>query len=194
MQPGALQPSSPPPHRIELSLRDVNQLFNTMDPSPFHEKDLDHDAEEFIESWALEYPLDEPIVLVIHLSEMPTDPECTIMVSRAVHHYFDYRAQLNRMEFRRLMQEGRKSLLIGLLFVSTCLGIAELLARLSEGTMIKVLRESLTIGGWVALWRPLEIYLYDWWPLRRRGKALTKLSEMPVEIVQRNQRRDLPSR
>jgi hypothetical protein len=109
------------------------------------------------------------------------------MVSRAVHHYFEYRAQLNRMEFRRLMQEGRKSLLIGLLFVSACLGIAELLARLSEGTMIKVLRESLTIGGWVALWRPLEIYLYDWWPLRRRGKVLTKLSQMPVEIVRKTQ-------
>jgi hypothetical protein len=168
-----------------LNLRDVNQLFNTMDPSPFHEKDLDHDAEEFIESWALEYPLDEPIVLVIHLTEMPPDPETKTMVTKAVHHYFDYRARLNRMEFRRLMQEGRKSLLIGLLFVFACLAIAELLAQLSDSTIIRVLRESLTIGGWVALWRPLEIYLYDWWPLRHRGKALTKLSEMPVEIVAR---------
>ena len=35
---------------IEVNLRDVNQLFNTMDPSPFHERDLDSDAEEFIES------------------------------------------------------------------------------------------------------------------------------------------------
>ena len=40
------------PHRIEIKLRNLNQLFNTMDPSPFLEKDLDADAEEFIVNWA----------------------------------------------------------------------------------------------------------------------------------------------
>jgi hypothetical protein len=39
---------------IEVSLRDLEQFFNTIDPSPFHEKDLDHDLEEFIVSWATE--------------------------------------------------------------------------------------------------------------------------------------------
>jgi len=27
-------------------------------------------------------------------------------------------------------------------------------------------RESLLVGGAVAPWRPLEIFLYDWWPIR----------------------------
>jgi len=35
----------------------------------------------------------------------------------------------------------------------------------------------------VAMWRPMEIYLYDWWPLRRRSKIFAKLSHMPVEVV-----------
>jgi hypothetical protein len=43
------------PHSIRLKLRDMNQLFNSMDPSPFIEKDLDDDAEEFIVSWAQEF-------------------------------------------------------------------------------------------------------------------------------------------
>jgi hypothetical protein len=42
------------PHRIEIFVDKIEQLFNSMDPSPFHEKDLDHDAEEFIVSWAQE--------------------------------------------------------------------------------------------------------------------------------------------
>ena len=46
-----------------------------------------------------------------------------------------------------------------------------------------LLRESLVIGGWVAMWRPLEIYLYDWWP-RRIGRIYEKLSRVPVEIVE----------
>ncbi len=170
------------PHRIELSLRDVGQLFNTMDPSPFHEKDLDHDAEEFIESWAFEFKVHEPVTLIVHLEEMPTGPSPQPMVEQAVHNYFINRARLNRLEFRRLMAEGRTCLVIGLLFLGACLAVSELVIGRSPGTLSGVLRESLTIGGWVAMWRPLEIYLYDWWPLRHRGKVLQKLSTMPVEV------------
>lgn len=36
---------------ISVKLRDINQLFNSMDPSPFIEKDLDDKAEEFIVGW-----------------------------------------------------------------------------------------------------------------------------------------------
>ena len=36
--------------RIQLRLRELAQLFNSMDPSPFLDRDLDADAEEFIVS------------------------------------------------------------------------------------------------------------------------------------------------
>ena len=41
------------------------------------------------------------------------------------------------------------------------------------------------IAGWVAMSRPLEIYLYEWWPLRRRGQIFEKLSRMRVEVRKR---------
>jgi hypothetical protein len=41
----------------------------------------------------------------------------------------------------------------------------------------------LTIAGWVAMWRPMEIYLYDWWPLRRKSRLYQKLSQMPVQMI-----------
>ena len=56
---------------IEVKLQEFEQLFNTIDPSPFHEKDLDHDLEEFIVSWATEYPLHEPLRLVVYLQNRP---------------------------------------------------------------------------------------------------------------------------
>jgi hypothetical protein len=52
-------------------------------------------------------------------------------------------------------------------------------------TWALVARESLTIAGWVAMWRPMQIYLYDWWPLLRRGWIYAKLSHMPVEVLQK---------
>ena len=170
------------PHRIELNLREAGQLFNTMDPAPFPEKDLDSDAEEFILSWVQEFPLDEPVVLVVHLNELPADQNPQTDIEQGVHHYFAYRARLNRMEFGQLLKDGRQSLIIGVLFLATCLMAGHAIGGDESGTFRSIARESLTIAGWVAMWRPMQIYLYDWWPLRRRGKLYLKLSRMKVEV------------
>lgn len=172
----------PHAHRIEVNLRDVSQLFNSMDPSPFHDKDLDHDAEEFIVSWAQEFPVDEPVALVVHLQQAPDGIDVKAMIEQAVHNYFAYRARMNRLEMGRLMKEGRHSLLVGLGFLATCLLTSELLALHADGAFLDILKEGLTIGGWVAMWKPLQTYLYEWWPVRRRGKVFAKLAHMHVEV------------
>jgi len=169
-------------HCIELNLRAADQLFNTMDPSPFHEKDLDGDAEEFILGWAREFPLAASVRLLVHLREWPKEGDVQSVVTAAVHHHFANRARLNHLEFRHLMRDGRWSLAVGLMFLAACLVAGEALLGHQPGTLANVLRESLTIGGWVAMWRPMEIYLYEWWPLRRRGRFYQKLSQMPVEV------------
>ncbi|HEY8966337.1 MAG TPA: hypothetical protein VIM58_07835 [Candidatus Methylacidiphilales bacterium] len=171
------------PHRIELNLADVRQLFNTIDPSPFPERDLDRNAEDFIVSWMREFPIDEPVELIVHLRKMPEGGKAKHLVEAAIHHYFAYRARLNRMEFRQLMRQGRTSLLVGLVFLGLCLGLARFAAAAAGGgAFAGFLEEGLTIAGWVAMWRPMEIYLYEWWPLRRRGAIFDKLSRVPVEV------------
>jgi hypothetical protein len=171
-----------PPHKIELNLRGISQLFNTMDPAPFPEKDLDGDAEEFILSWVGEFPLNEPVSLVVHLAEIPSNENPQQIVEQGVHHYFAYRARLNRMELRRLLSDGQKSLFIGLGFLSLCLMAGHEIGGDVSGTFRSIVRESLTIAGWVAMWRPMQIYLYDWWPVRRRGRLYRKLARMRVDV------------
>jgi len=172
------------PHTISLKLRDTSQLFNSMDPSPFIEKDLDDDAEEFIVSWAQEFSPNAAIKLRIHLDQWPAeDPQ--EMIRTAVHNHFAHRAQITELEFKRLLKQGRTSLLIGLLFLAACLFLSKMLLGHEAGTWAAVLRESLTIAGWVAMWRPMQIYLYDWWPLLQLRRVFTKLSHMPVEVVQK---------
>lgn len=171
-----------PPHQIELNLKNVGQLFNTMDPSPFHEKDLDQDAEEFIMSWANEFPSRDPVALVVYLAECADCPTAQATIEVAVRHHFADQSRLNQLEFRRLMLVGRRCLLIGLVFLSTCLVASEALAQQPPGTLLSLVRESLSIAGWVAMWRPMEIYLYDWWPIRRLGRIYQKLSRINVEV------------
>ena len=118
--PASLAEQMPGVRHIELNLHDVEQLFNTMDPSPFHEKDLDDDAAEFILSWAEEFHRPEPVDLIVHLEKMPDGHNAQRLVEEAVHNYFAYRARLNKLEFKRLMKQGRLSLLVGLSFLFAC--------------------------------------------------------------------------
>lgn len=167
---------------IEVRLRELRQLFNSMDPTPFHHQDLDPDAEEFIVSWALEHPAEGEIGLIIHLEQRPSESDAEARISEAIHNYFSYRAELVTRELRQLMQRGRVSLLIGLAFLGGCIVAADLLGHADKSPLVGIIRESLTIGGWVAMWRPLEIFLYDWWPLTTRRRTLAKLGTAPVKL------------
>src|SRR5579862_3209350 len=94
------------PRLIEVSIHDVKQLFNSMDPSPFHMRDLDSDADAYIENWAREHPLDAPWQLRVHLEEWP-DGDPAELIADAIHHYYARLAGLAEWEFRRIMKEGR---------------------------------------------------------------------------------------
>lgn len=170
------------PHRIELRLRNSMALFNSMDPSPFKEKDLDAAAEEFIVSWAREHPANVPLVLRVHLEDKPADDPAPLL-SESVHNYFRYRSDMLDRDFRQLMKQARTSLLIGLSFLAVCLVVSRYLLPEDGNTLTNFLRESLIIAGWVAMWRPIELYLYDWWPLRRKGQLYQRLAGMAVEVV-----------
>ena len=74
-----------------------------MDPSPFIEKDLDDDAEEFIVSWTQEFSPNAPIKLRIYLEQSSAgDPKK--LIRTAVHNHFAHRAKITDLEFKRLLK------------------------------------------------------------------------------------------
>jgi hypothetical protein len=40
-----------------------------------------------------------------------------------------------------------------------------------------------SFGGWVAMWRPMEIFPHDWWVIRDERRIYDRLSQMAVRIV-----------
>jgi hypothetical protein len=167
---------------IELKLRDPAQLFNSIDPSPFHERDLDPKAEEFIVGWASEYPRGVALEMIVHLSEALRDPGLASVVEPAVQSYFRERMEVTRRELRTLFSIGRASLATGLAFLGLCTIASGLIHNLGEQAFYRVAAFGLEIAGWVAMWRPLEIFLYDWWPILRRRRLYARLAEMRVSV------------
>jgi len=85
---------------IEISLNQVAQLFNSFDPSPFHEKELDEEADRYIFTAAREIGADKPFKLVIHLpAEAVHSPEARA-IEAAIRGHFLYRLQTARRDLR----------------------------------------------------------------------------------------------
>ena len=166
---------------LELRLGELRQLFNSMDPAPFRERDLDPKATDYIVDWATEAPADQALAMVVHLGTPTPD---VALAGDAVREYFQRRAVAKRRELSKLFKVGRISLVIGLAFLAFAIAAGEALAGLiRQESYAWLAKESLVIGGWVALWRPLEIFLYDWWPLRAQAKLYDRLGRMQVNVA-----------
>jgi hypothetical protein len=168
---------------IEVHVGELRQLFNAIDPSPFRDKDLDPKAEEFIVGWAKDLPRDSTLGLMIDLDREAGLPDEAGLLRDAIHEFFSQRSQAYDRRLRELFRLGRTSLAIGLVTLASAIALGDFLAVLMKGSRIgEIVRESLTIGGWVSMWRPLEIFLYDWWPVRNEALLSDRLAAMPVRI------------
>ena len=186
--PSTGDPIAPNCELIEVHVGELKQLFNAIDPSPFRKKDLAPDAEEFIVGWSRDVPRDAPLALLVYLDRPAGLPEEPAILRDAIREFFSHRARKTRQRLRQLFRVGRTSLLIGLAFLAVSLLIGDLIGDImGDGGVGALLRESLIIGGWVAMWRPLEIFLYDWWPIRAEAGLYDRLSAMPVRIAYTNE-------
>jgi hypothetical protein len=132
-------------------LREVRQLFHTLDPAPFREKDLDDDAERYLLEAYQEAGTP---------SEAATDAAHNL--PDAVHNYYADRERELRLDLIRLLRYGAVCLGIGVAFLMTCLGLRR--AGRTYAGLRQIVDEGMLILGWVAMWRPIEVLLYGRWP------------------------------
>ena len=178
-------PEHPAPAESDIEIRvdDISQLFHSLDPFPFRERDLDKDAEEFIVSWARELPRDRPLRIVVHLPAAQASIAETQGIGAAITRYFDYRARIIMLDLKELFRVGRRALVIGIAVLSFSLIVGQtVVAAFVPYPLARVIAESLLIFGWVANWRPIEIFLYEWWPIVRRRNLYRRLAAAQVEL------------
>ena len=167
---------------IELELNSLRQLFDSFDPAPFHEKELDPDAEEYIYNAVDEFPLKKPLEIMIHLPPAEVSAETEDSLKKALKNHFSYKRLLTEIELKRLLYQGRRNLVIALVFLFLCLLTIRLLTTLEESVIKTLFSEGLLIIGWVAMWEPINTFLYGWWPIVHKRNIYQKISDMDVSI------------
>lgn len=171
---------------IEIQVRTVKQLFDARDPAPFKDRDLDDRAAEYILSSAKEFSHSTPLKMVIHLLEEINEENRNDLMGDAlkesIHEYFRYEADLSRGRRKQVLKSGQYALILGVVILVLFLSLAGAIGRGSEFPLQSILREGLVISGWVAMWRPIDLLLFDWWPHATHERLCKKLSRTEIEI------------
>ncbi len=158
---------------IQVRVATVEHLFNPMDPSPLGERSLDQEVADWIEEWAEDLDRGHPVDVEIYVADGRLDGREEAIIS-GLHHHFGYREWQTGCQLRKLLREGRISLVIGLVALAGFNAVSRLIGS-STNPVIQVAHEGLSVLGWVSMWKPLEILLYDWWPIRHERRAWRRL-------------------
>jgi hypothetical protein len=168
---------------IEVRVHEVGQLFNSLDPSPFAERDLDDDAEAYLVGWAREVDSRGPFRILVHLPAVEADKARQRDLGSAIGHYFAYRAGMLERDLSDLFRTGWRSLAIGVAVLAASIALSQAVrTALPDSGLAQLVAEGIMIFGWVANWRPAEILLYDAWTARRRLDLYHRLADAQVEL------------
>jgi hypothetical protein len=176
--------NAPAPGLIELRLNTLEQLFDPFDPFPIPTRDLARSAEEFVVGWAREHASDARLAIRIYLPAEAVSKSDIDSLRSAFAAHFQYRARRTGSDMRDLLGIAQVTLLIGLCVLGACIGVRQVLREAAASNAAAgFFSEGLAIVGWVANWRPIEILLFEWWPLARRRKLFERLAAAPVEVI-----------
>ena len=166
---------------IEIRIRSLTQLLDVLDPAPLHESALDRNAESYVLGCAGRHRPTEPLRLVVHLPESlraHTDD-----ATNAIHEHFRRTHAQGERNFRRRMRIGGFALVAASGVLAASFALRSLLSNVEGQALIEGLGEGLLILGWVAMWRPVEILLFEHWESHLDHAMLERLASVPIEFV-----------
>lgn len=163
---------------IDVRVTSVEQLFDNRDPAPFRERDLDPDLVEYLLAAADDLAAQRSFRIVFWLAR-PCQPG---EIEAAFHAHFEYELERLVRKRRRQRRSGQVALLLGTGIIIALMSLAQLVATVIAGPIGVALHEGLVISSWVVLWRPVEILIYDWIPVRRERRGLHRLLAAPIDV------------
>jgi hypothetical protein len=168
---------------IEIKLNSVIQLFNSFDPAPFNEKELDTKAEKYIVDIVKDFPKNTQFRIIVHLPEDLMQTERAKTIGEAIHNHFQYLTKVTDRKFRQKFRYGRVSLLIGLSFLAAALVARQMVSHFSNIFLAQLFSDAFLIIGWVAMWEPTTVLLYQLWPIIQMKNIYKRISMMETEIL-----------
>jgi hypothetical protein len=167
---------------IILKPGDVDQMLIVPHNVFYGTRMLSADVEEFLIEESEKHPYRTAIDLKVSLP--PDTLNRSQEIETAIHQHFAYRKNKSLKQLSRTLQLGWRGLLIAIVFLCVLVSFTLIVIRqMPEGGLSIIFREILIILGWVALWRPADLLLYEWRQFKRDANLFERLEQSKVEFI-----------
>ncbi len=156
---------------VDVRVGKLDQLFDNRDPAPFRERDLDPELAEYLYDSG-EDLLGAERVRVVFWLEQPCVPK---EVEEAFRAHFEEARDRAKRDRRRQRGTGFVALFIALPAMAALLALSQFIVLWVPGSGGAMLKEGLILSSWILMWRPAEVLIYDWIPVRHERRVLAKL-------------------
>ncbi|MGA2917563.1 hypothetical protein [Methanoregula sp.] len=168
---------------LEIKLTSIMQLFNSFDPAPFHEKELDSAAEQYIVETVKDFPARTEFKMIIYLPKDLVSGEQAHKIAPAIHNHFQYKMLVAERKYRARIRHGRATLLIGLPFLTIALLARAYVSSFGDSLIPQIFADALLVIGWAAMWEPVTVLLYELWPILQLKATYERISRMEIDIL-----------
>ena len=165
-----------------MQLRNAEDLFYHFIIPLSSKRLLNPDVEQVIieEAESLSPNADINLVLRITGDQVYNDTE----IASAIKKHFEYQHVRVNNEIAASRLLGWKSLIIAILFLLVMYYLSKVVTSWLSNTGWAIpIKEVFMVLAWVALWRPAELLLYEWRPLKRKAKLFDRISRCNLQIV-----------
>lgn len=167
---------------ITLHVRRLEDIFFQSAILLFPKRLLNREIVQYIVEAADTIPEKTGIRLSIHVVEKEHSREQE--ARKLIHKHFAYGSERTRSRVKSTLKLAFRSMLLGTVFLVIMLSVASAITAFSpESSLMSTIRELFVILGWVALWRPAELLLYEWRPYQKKAKLFRRLAESNIEFV-----------
>ena len=169
-----------------LVVTEPKQLFDTDVPVPASYAALDADVLDFFTDTVGKYRRQAKAFRIV--IKAPADSIAAVEawlgedIDTALRRYFRERGDHIAERLRQHFQGACLMLAYGLVFMLACTLVRTYLAPEESHSLMSSFREGLLVIGWVALWKPVEELLFNWWPLDRELKDWRRLGAVDMRI------------
>ncbi len=169
---------------IEISINQPYDLYDDKDPSPLNVRDITPAVEQYIVDCVREIPSSLGIRIDFYFYTFTGDANDVDQLRKSVSDFFKYAAIVKKAEFKNKIMQGLKSLLMGLTFLFLCTYSSHAFVEYSDSLLKAFFIEGVTVLGWVSLWNPVQIFLYEIWPILSQVSILNRCTS--IETTFRN--------
>lgn len=169
---------------IEMELDNPKHLFDRKDPSPIKGRDLNEDVVTYIINSLREIPASYPVILKIYFTEGSEERKFSSeKVADAIKTFFLFEEYNKSMELKLKFKRGFKALFIGLSFLFLCIFFSSSLEHTSKNLLWLYFQEGLNVLGWVSMWYPINVFLFEWWPIKEEKEIYHRAFCLQVKVT-----------